>query len=301
MVITVMEEQHGRKKAGKTIVRQSMSVLLMIAAGLFIAERASGQDDGAKLFETRCYSCHNIGGGDKQGPDLKGVTERQSREWIEEFVKSPAAMRSKDPVAAELFKRFAPTIMPDQSLTPSELDSIISLIKNLSSKNETFVPAGAKLSRAIVPADIVAGKELFAGQIHLANGAPSCNSCHSVNGIGALGGGTLGPDLTAVNIKYRDPELISILQAPNFPTMNTIFANHKLTDEEVVQLFAYLQNAKQVNPTANVVPTQAAATTDPGFLILGFGTATLVLVGLNVFWRKRSHGVRKEMVRRSKI
>ncbi|MEZ5424112.1 MAG: hypothetical protein R2682_13610 [Pyrinomonadaceae bacterium] len=28
--------------------------------------------------------------------------------------------------------------MPDQTLTPSELDSIISLIKNLTSKNETF-------------------------------------------------------------------------------------------------------------------------------------------------------------------
>lgn len=283
------------------MVRQTITVILISVASLFIVGRANGQDDGSKLFETRCYSCHNIGGGDKQGPDLKGVTERQSREWIEEFVRSPVAMRSKDPVAAELFKRFSPTIMPDQSLTPSELDSIISLIKNLTSKNETFVPSGAKLSRAIVPADIVAGKELFAGQIHLANGAPSCNSCHSVNGIGVLGGGTLGPDLTAVNIKYRDPELISILQAPNFPTMNTIFANHKLTDEEVVQLFAYLQNAKQSNPRANVVPTQAAATTDPGFLILGFGAATLVLVGLNVFWRKRSHGVRKEMVRRSRI
>jgi len=296
-----MEEQYRRNRSGKTLMQRCLSALLMIFAGLFIADRASGQDDGAKLFETRCYSCHNIGGGDKQGPDLKGVTERQSREWIEEFVKSPVAMRSKDPVAAELFKRFSPTIMPDQSLTPSELDAIITLIKNLTSKNETFVPSGAKLSRAIVPADIVAGKQLFAGEIHLANGAPSCNSCHSVNGIGAFGGGTLGPDLTAVNIKYRDPELISILQAPNFPTMNTIFANHKLTDEEVVQLFAYLQNAKQANPTANVVPTQAAAVTDPRFLVLGFVAGTLVLVGLNIFWRKRSHGVRKEMVRRSKI
>ncbi len=298
---TVMREQFRQSRAGEIAIRWYLTILLVIAGTLFAADRARGQDDGAKLFETRCYSCHNIGGGDKQGPDLKGVTERQSREWIEEFVKSPSAMRSKDPVAAELFKRFSPTIMPDQTLSPSELDSIISLIKNLTSKNETFVPSGAKLSRAIVPADIVAGKELFAGEVRLANGAPSCNSCHSVNGIGALGGGTLGPDLTAVNIKYRDPELISILQAPNFPTMNTIFTNHKLTDEEVVQLFAYLQNAKQLNPTAAVVPTQAAATTDPGFLILGFAAATLVLVGLNVFWRKRSHGVRKEMVRRSRI
>lgn len=299
--MTVMAKHYGRNRMARMLVRRPLPVLLMITAGLFLAGRANGQEDGAKLFETRCYSCHNIGGGDKQGPDLKGVTERQSREWIEEFVKSPVAMRSKDPVAAELFKKFSPTIMPDQTLTPGELDAIISLIKNLTSKNETFVPSGAKLSRAIVSADIISGKELFAGQILLANGAPSCNSCHSVNGIGAFGGGTLGPDLTAVNVKYRDPELISILQAPNFPTMNTIFANHKLTDEEVVQLFAYLQNAKQANPTANVVPTEAAAVTDPRFLVLGFAIAALVLICLNIFWRKRTHGVRKEMVRRARI
>ena len=296
-----MEMQSVLKRAKRAIVELAVAGLLIFFATLTGATRTQAQDDGAKLFETRCYSCHNIGGGDKQGPDLKGETERQSRECIEEFVNSPTAMSRKDPVAAELFKKFSPTIMPDQTLTPAELDSIITLIKNLTSKNENFVPSGAKLSRAIVPADIIAGKELFTGQIHLANGAPSCNSCHSVNGVGALGGGTLGPDLTAANIKYRDPELISILQSPNFPTMNTIFANHKLTDEEVVQLFAYLQNAKQVYPEASVVPTQAAATTDPRFLVLGFGAATLVLIGLNVFWRKRSHGVRKEMVRRSKI
>ncbi|HMM79457.1 MAG TPA: cytochrome c [Pyrinomonadaceae bacterium] len=299
--MNILEEQNGRITAGVSWARWSFTVLSIVVATILTNGQANAQDDGAKLFETRCYSCHNIGGGDKQGPDLKGVTERQSPDWIAEFVKSPTAMSRKDPVAAELFKKYAPTIMPDQSLSPAELESIIALIKNLTAKNETFVPSGARLSRAIVPADVVAGKELFTGQIHLANGAPSCNSCHTVNGVGALGGGTLGPDLTAVNIKYRDPELISILQSPNFPTMNTIFANHKLTDEEVVQLFAYLQNAKQVNPEANVVPTQAAATTDPGFLILGFGVTTLVLVGLNVFWRKRSHGVRKEMVRRSKI
>lgn len=299
-----MKIKHYLSRSYKTTaheMRSAVAITGVLITILCLSAETNGQADGQKLFESRCYSCHNIGGGDKQGPDLKGVTDRQSKEWIAEFTKSPIAMKSKDPVAAELFKKFAPTVMPDQSLTPDELDAILALIKDLTTKSEMFVPAGAKLARAIVPADIEAGHELFTGQIRLANGAPSCNSCHSVNGVGALGGGTLGPDLTAANIKYRDPELIAILQSPNFPTMNTIFANYKLTDEEVVQLFAYLQNAKQVNPDARVVPTQAAATMDPVFLILGFGAATIVLVGLNVFWRKRSHGVRKELVRRSKI
>lgn len=297
----IINEQNDRKSNNELVGQPVIGVLCLAIVILCCSSAAMGQADGQKLFESRCYSCHNIGGGDKQGPDLKGVTDRRTTEWIAEFTKSPATMRSKDPVAAELFKKFAPTIMPDQSLTPDELTAIIDLIKNLSAKNEMFVPAGAKLARAIVPGDVEAGQKLFTGQTKLANGAASCNSCHGVNGTGGLGGGTLGPDLTAANIKYRDPELISILQNPNFPTMNTIFTNHKLTDEEVVQLFAFLQNAKLTHPNAAVVPTQAAATTQPGFLILGFGTATLALIVMNVFWRRRSHGVRRDMVRRAKI
>lgn len=280
---------------------QRLAVLVSLLLLLAFAASVRGQVDGQKLFESRCYSCHNIGGGDKQGPDLKGVTDRQSKEWIAEFTKSPIAMKSTDPVAAELFQKYAPTIMPDQSLTTDELQAIIDLIKNLTAKNEMFVPSGAKLSRAIVPDDIAAGERLFTGQTKLANGAAACNSCHSVDGTGKLGGGTLGPNLTAANIKYRDPELITILQNPNFPTMNTIFNNHKLTDEEIVQLFAFLQNAKLTHPNANVVPTQAAATTEPAFLFVGFAATTSALIGMNLFWRKRNRGVRKELVRRAKI
>ncbi|MEZ5424111.1 MAG: hypothetical protein R2682_13605 [Pyrinomonadaceae bacterium] len=64
-----MREQFRQSRAGKIAVRWYLTILLVIAGTLFAADRARGQDDGAKLFETRCYSCHNIGGGDKQGPE----------------------------------------------------------------------------------------------------------------------------------------------------------------------------------------------------------------------------------------
>ena len=112
-----------------------------------------------------------------------------------------------------------------------------------------------------------------------------------------FGGGTLGPDLTGANIKYRDPELISILQNPNFPTMSTVFATHRLTDEEIVQLFALFRNAKLTNPVA---ASQVSATTiDPRFFVIGVAAMLLVLVLLNFAWRNRSRGVREELVRRA--
>ncbi|MBI5344753.1 MAG: hypothetical protein HZB83_05375, partial [Deltaproteobacteria bacterium] len=45
------------------------------------------------------------------------------------------------------------------------------------------------------------GRQLFTGERSFTNGAPPCISCHSA-GVGALGGGVLGPNLTKT---YADP------------------------------------------------------------------------------------------------
>jgi len=112
-----------------------------------------------------------------------------------------------------------------------------------------------------------------------------------------FGGGTLGPDLTGVNLKYRDPELIAILQNPNFPTMSTVFGGHALTGEEIVQLFALFQNAKLTSP---MPATQAGVTTlDPKFFVIGVAAMLLVLTALNLAWRNRLRGVREELVRKA--
>ena len=272
----------------------------IIAAALFASLFAllpAQAQNGAAIFEKSCYSCHNIGNGDKKGPDLKGVTTLQSREWLHEFVKSPAAMNRKgDPTATALFKKFSPEVMPDQDLTNEQLEAILTLIDDLTRKNETFVPAGAKLARAIVPTDIDAGYQLFTGKIALGGGGTSCISCHNVKGVGTLGGGTLGPDLTAVNTKYRDPELISILQNTNFPTMKSVFATRPLNDEEIVKLFAFLQNAKVVNPAVQ----PGVMTTDPWFFVIGFALLLAAFIVLDRIWRNRLRGVRAEVVRRNR-
>lgn len=202
-----------------------------------------------------------------------------------------------DAAAQQLFAKFSSSVMPDQGLTPQQIDSILLLIDDLTNKNEIFVPAGAKLSRAIVPADVAGGSHYFSGRTKLQNGGAACIACHSIKGIGLFGGGTLGPDLTGVNLKYRDPELIAILQNPNFPTMSTVFGGHALTDEEIVQLFALFQNAKLVNP---MPATQAGVTTlDPKFFVIGVAAMLLILTLLNFAWRNRLRGVREPLVRKA--
>ncbi len=277
----------------KSLVR---GLLLLCALRIGSASAQSPQSSAGTMFEKKCYSCHNIGNGDKKGPDLKGLTARRSGAWIHEFAKSPAAMNRKgDPAAAELFRKFAPEVMPDQDLTDDQIDALVAFIEDLSKKNQIFVPAGARLSRAIAPGDADSGFRLFTGRAVLQRGATACIACHHINGAGTLGGGTLGPNLTAVNIKYRDPELISVLQNSNFPTMNSVFATRQLTEEEIVQLFALFQNSKQAHPTAPARPGGPAI--EPKFLLIGFGALLFALVALNLIWKGRLRSVREGLVR----
>ena len=278
--------------------RFKLIVLCAFVAASFAVVSAQTQapSPAATLFEKSCYSCHNIGGGDKKGPDLKGVTSRRTREWLQRYIATPAALnRSGDADAVALFKKFAPEVMPDQAIGPEQIDSLLALIDDLSKKNETFVPAGAKLARPIVPADIDAGLALFTGRAPLKSDGTACISCHNINGVARFGGGTLGPDLTAVNTKYKDAELIGILQNPNFPTMKSVFGTRPLNDEEIVQLFAYFQNAKLTQPAAQMNPA-GIARLDPWFVIVGFLLALLSVWSFSLIWRNRLQGVREPIV-----
>lgn len=288
----------GTKKMQFRALRRRLFALITLSLAIGGSVYAQSIQEGQALFGTKCYSCHNIGSGDKQGPDLKGVTARRAKEWLNEFINTSAAMNSRgDAAAVELFKKFPATVMPDQALTQQQIDSILMMIDDLTKKNEIFVPAGAKLSRAIALGDVDNGWRLFIGRARLQNGGAACLSCHSIKGVGMFGGGTLGPDLTGVSLKYRDPELISILQNPNFPVMATQFSTRALSNEEIVQLFALFQNAKQMNP---MPATQAGITTlDPKFFVIGVAAMLLVLALMNFGWRKRSRGVREELVRRA--
>ncbi|HXI24051.1 MAG TPA: c-type cytochrome, partial [Pyrinomonadaceae bacterium] len=280
----------------RSVVTLTAGLLVLCVAS--ITSYSQSAAEGQALFGGKCYSCHNIGSGDKTGPDLKGVSNRRTKEWLHEYINSPASMNAKgDPAAKQLFSKFTSTVMPDQGLTLPQIDSILLMIEDLTNKNQVFVPAGAKLSRAMLPIDIDGGWKFFMGRARLQNGGTACISCHSIKGVGLFGGGTLGPDLTGVSLKYRDPELIAILQNPNFPTMSTVFGKHALTDEEIVQLFALFQNSKQMNP---MPATQAGVTTlDPKFFVIGVATMLLMLAFLNLAWRKRLRGVREELVRKA--
>jgi nitrite reductase (NO-forming) len=79
---------------------------------------------GKLAFETKCLACHTVGGGDRLGPDLLGVTERRTEDWLTRFLDDPATMLETDPDAQAMLERYQ-VPMPDQNLNEREIRELI--------------------------------------------------------------------------------------------------------------------------------------------------------------------------------
>lgn len=246
--------------------------------------------DAPTYFSNKCSSCHGIGTGDDVGPDLKGVADRRSLEWIVKFVQSSQAMiAAGDPVAVELFAKFKNKKMPDTELSADEIKQLVEFIR------AGVVPekaADSKSASDATPEDVKAGELLFSGVSKFKNGGASCISCHAAGNIGALGGGTLGPDLSSVYSSYKDKGLTKALSKIAFPTMAGIYENKPLTDDEVFQIKAYLGTVDK----AGVVP----AGSQKKFILIGIIGLLLILGAIDISYRKRRTKTLRTHLRRSK-
>ncbi len=83
---------------------------------------------GKLAFESKCLACHTIGGGDRLGPDLLGVTERRAEAWIVRFLRDPEGMFQTDPEARALLERYV-VPMPNQNLTEAEITQYVSYFR----------------------------------------------------------------------------------------------------------------------------------------------------------------------------
>lgn len=93
-----------------------------------VAQAAPAPHEGGKLFQQYCVSCHTVGGGRLVGPDLKGVTERRSHEWLVRFITEPEQMRKADPIAIANLKEFG-IPMPRLGLTEQQVTALLAYFK----------------------------------------------------------------------------------------------------------------------------------------------------------------------------
>ncbi len=245
-----------------------------------------------QYFKQNCFSCHTIGGGRLTGPDLKGVSERQDREWLVNWILDPVGiLRNGDPYAVKLQKESRGALMTrSPGITRDLAEALLDLIDEESAVEES-VFAGLQISdRPLLEEDIVEGKRLFTGALPLVNGGPSCIGCHTVNRLGGLGGGRLGPNLTRAYATLEGRRGLSAwLSAPPSQVMAPVFRERPLDGEEILPLLAFLKNETEEDS-----PEYKAALVN--FLLFGLVGAIAVLVLFDLLWRKRFRAVRRPLI-----
>lgn len=257
----------------------ALAAAATLTAGLALSAFAQPPvEQGKQVFDQKCVGCHTIGQGDRVGPDLKGVTQRRDRAWLEQWISAPDRMIGQgDPIARELLSKYK-TPMPNLGLTRDQVLAVISYIEAASAGGAPAPTAALELPAG----DPVRGKNLFTGVQRFQNGGPACLACHSVAGIGALGGGLLGPDLTGVIDRYGGPQGVAAFVAnPATPVMSSVWPQKPLTPQELADVVAFLQQASVGERPLQLVWQLA------GVAVVG----AAVLAGVaSVYWRERLAG-----------
>lgn len=258
----------------------SLTILILLTA---IVSVSGSAQEGEKAFTEVCVACHTIGNGNLVGPDLAGVTERRSTDWLVKFIKSPQAMiDAGDKVADSLFQAFNQVIMPDQ--VSYNDDQIKEILAYISAQSKNGAGATAQSNQPALEGSWQNGEKLFVGLTRFSNGGPACNSCHNVNFQGTMSGGALAKDLTQAVSRLTPNGTKAFFGSAKMPMpqMQQSYEGRSLTPQEIADVLAFLTRADEL-------AKKEPLTSDVGSNMLTGGIiGVVVLIGLfSLFWMKR--------------
>ena len=259
---------------GVMVLLLSGIILIGIYTQTAASPRRQSSSEGQNIFEQKCISCHSIGGGVVVGPDLDGVLDRRDRDWVIKFISVPDQMLAAgDPIATEMLAEYNSIPMPNLDLTATEIEALL-----------IFFEGGESVAQVAVTlpvGDTSRGEAIFAGRQALEDGGTPCIACHTVGDVGSFGGGNLGPDLTHVYQRFGETGLTSAIQNIAFPTMQGVYADKPLTNQEVADLLAFF----------TAVDTQdgegAAKRVTPLFWAAGVLSAGVLFGVMAIFWPRQ--------------
>ncbi|HEX5232947.1 MAG TPA: c-type cytochrome [Bradyrhizobium sp.] len=271
----------------------ALATTAAIWTALPTAANAADAAAGKQLFQDKtCSACHTIGQGPLVGPDLKGVTTRRPHDWLEQWITAPdAVLGKKDEYAVKLLHEYHDVEMPNLGLSKGDVDNLLAYLATTASGGGAAESAAPAAAAAPAPkGDADAGKALFTGSVRFQNGGPPCMACHSTGGIGALGGGQLGPDLTTVATRFGGAAGVNgfIAGLPT-PTMKAVWSPRPPTPEERANVVAFLAGQAGLSQRSASDVWQLF-----GFTVLG---AVILLLIAGFRWQNRlKYGVRRPMM-----
>jgi mono/diheme cytochrome c family protein len=222
--------------------RRLAALSAVVVAGCLTLLGSPGDSVEAKnIFRKRCTGCHTFAKGIKVGPDLKGVTERRTREWLLRFIRgSSSVIQSGDPTATKLFRDFKQERMPDWS--DLSTDQVNAILDYFAANGPLQKEPDERDAATATAAEIAMGRQLFHGIRSFTYGGAACHACHSIRGSESEDG-SLGPDLTGAYFKYRDRAMTDFLRHPCFARAPESFSPNYLTPQESFDLKAYMAKA----------------------------------------------------------
>lgn len=255
----------------------------LVAIGI-ISFLTMNADEGQDLFTKLCAPCHTIGNGRLVGPDLKNISEKRSEDWLVAYIPSSQTLiKSGEADAVAVYKEYNNLLMPDQPLNGTQTKAVINYINQVSSGAIAVVSQGpvVDLLENTTEANVSDGLLLFSGEKRLANGGASCISCHQVKDDRIFSSGTLAKDLTETHETMKSAGVAAILGSPPFPAMAVTYKDAPLTEEEVLNLTAYLASVSKNRYYQHPVNF------DMAFVVLGIMVFIGLLLSIIVLYFKR--------------
>jgi mono/diheme cytochrome c family protein len=108
---------------------KSVSISLVLLFAVTTVSQAQDAANGAALFKANaCNSCHAFGR-KLTGPDLAGLSDRQSLDWIVKWVHNPQGMiDSGDEYAVQLKEQYPTTMAPYAHLSEGDIADIVAYV-----------------------------------------------------------------------------------------------------------------------------------------------------------------------------
>ncbi len=163
------------------------------------------------------------------------------------FITSSSSMvKSGDAKALAIFDEYNKLLMPDNAYSDGQIINILTYIDQGGSASDgsDALPA-VDMLEGTTAENINRGLNLFSGNQQFENEGASCTSCHKVRDERIFSSGTLAKDLSETYDVMGSAGIAAIIKNPPFPVMQSAYSGYDLTEEEIIDLTAYLRSVSE--------------------------------------------------------
>ena len=95
--------------------------------GGFTVDPAKAEAGKKAWVKFGCQACHKMGG-KVGGPDLAGLLDRRSVDWVNKWLKNTAQMQQTDSIGMALLKEWKGYKMPQMKVNDADIDNLLNYI-----------------------------------------------------------------------------------------------------------------------------------------------------------------------------